>query len=290
MQTRKVVTVAALLGVFLWAAAALVAARREGLDTRERGTRERGTRQVAPRQAGGRIAVRGRYPYIVQFSDREGPYCTGFLISPIHVLTAAHCMSGKKLSDIKMRIGVHTKFGIDGETRAPKSVYIPPQYKDDSSRKDSYDFDDYALVTLWTPSTKTPIKVDGFNADVSSKFGAGTEVWSAGFGRKMFGFNPKLLQENALRLTKTTTSMLYSFTDEKKAGFESNYRRPCGGDSGAPIMLRGKTAADDVAIGLHILGSQDENGQCNPEVKGDSKHVRTSWIMGTSKIRRALGI
>lgn len=228
---------------------------------------------VQAAQAGGRNAQQGRYPYIVLIKTASGQ-CTGFLIDSMHVITAGHCVVDKlrkedrlrNPSEVKMRIGGYRYDGSDGEPRACAKIH--------SVFNRSSDQNDWAILTLFTPSKKTPIKVDGWNA--TADLSAGMWVWSVGFGRGYHMRMHRYLQENQLRLSLFSNTVIETRTNERTPGFQSTMRRPCSGDSGGPLFVKGRTASEDVVIGIVSRGKRNRRGHC---VGGELKYERVTLAL-----------
>ncbi|KAG0434035.1 hypothetical protein HPB47_019395, partial [Ixodes persulcatus] len=59
---------------------------------------------------GGKVAVPGSWPWQAQLLVRGRFHvCGGSLISDQHVLTAAHCVWGKQLLNLKIHLGSHRR-------------------------------------------------------------------------------------------------------------------------------------------------------------------------------------
>src|SRR4051794_22190174 len=77
---------------------------------------------AAPAEAvsGGADADPAAYPFIADV----GGICTGTLVAPDRVLTAAHCLAGSQLGDLTVRIGARSSDRLDDpspELRAAKA-------------------------------------------------------------------------------------------------------------------------------------------------------------------------
>ncbi len=213
-----------------------------------------GEPEVEAAQAGGRAAPAGRYPYVCRLKysppDRKkGSFASGFLIQPDVIVTSAHVLwdtatsTRRPLKYFSVFLGSNARG--QGEKRAFKEVlnFGSPAFGAEK---------DYVAVRLNAPSTVQPVRVDGYTANAT--FGVNTIVWGAGWGRmnvegNVDGVPADVLQENQLRVTAKTSTTVSVKGDFAADGFAMD-RHPCSGDSGSPIILKGATPAEDIAIGI----------------------------------------
>ena len=129
---------------------------------------------------GSEVSEAGKYPWysLLQY-DFGGSYswagCGGTLVSPEFILTAAHCINEYTSSFGAVWIGALTLDDGNGgqysEIINNDSVFIHPLW--DPERVSGAIFDgDYALLKLATPSSITPLNMDGGISDgyTSSEF------------------------------------------------------------------------------------------------------------------------
>jgi secreted trypsin-like serine protease len=157
---------------------------------------------------GGNDAAPGEYPYVAHILIDRSFQCTGTLVTPRYVVTAAHCSSlapggianvpiGQPGQLIELSIGAHETpstsllggYESDGEKHVAKAVFVNPGWAGLGSVSH-----DAAVIELDTPSSKTPVKIA--SADERSLWTAGTLATIAGFGvTESDGEQPDVLQE-----------------------------------------------------------------------------------------------
>ena len=82
------------------------------------------------RIAGGEKVEEGKYPWIVQMqTGSDGPsghtwYCTGALLDPTHVLTAAHCIVSSKFGKTPGQHSDGKIFVLQGTSNVKKNGYV----------------------------------------------------------------------------------------------------------------------------------------------------------------------
>ncbi len=226
---------------------------------------------AAPAQAvvGGNDADPGEYPYVAHIVIDRAFQCTGTLVTPNHVVTAAHCSSivpgaianvpiGQPGQLIELSIGAHQTpsasltrgYQSDGEKHVGKAVFVSPGWAGLGSVSH-----DVAIVELDTPSALPPVKIA--SAAERSLWTAGTLATIAGFGvTESGGDQPDVLQEARVPIVadKVAAEAYPYFVDgvdplfggfENKtqvaAGYPEGGVDTCQGDSGGPLLVSAGT-------------------------------------------------
>jgi trypsin len=214
---------------------------------------------------GGNDADPGEYPYVAHILIDRSFQCTGTLVTPRHVVTAAHCSSlapggianvpiGQPGQLIEVSIGAHeTPAGSllgghesDGEHHVASAVHVNPGWAGLGSVSH-----DAAIVELDTPSAKQPVKIA--SAAERSLWAPGTMATIAGFGvTESGGDQPDVLQEARVPIVADSVAAeaypyLVDGVDPVFGGFESRTQvaagfpqggvDTCQGDSGGPLMV-----------------------------------------------------
>jgi hypothetical protein len=179
-------------------------------------------------------------PAVVMMRTESGHSCTGTLVSPTVVVTAAHCL------DAAAQAGVG--FGIDGwSTPATVSQQIAHPLWDGS-----YDSgNDVAVLVLASAVTGvTPVELDG--APHSARAGQALRI--VGYGHD----TAPILSGFGLKRQATVTAAS-STSDRFIAVGEEDGTQTCHGDSGGPAFF---TAADGVErlVGVASFGYQSCQG------------------------------
>jgi secreted trypsin-like serine protease len=226
---------------------------------------------AAPAQAivGGNDAAPGEYPYVAHVVIDRAFQCTGTLVTPTHVVTAAHCGSlapggianvpiGQPGQLIEVSIGAYRTpsasltggYVSDGEKHVAKSVTVNPGWLGLGSVSH-----DVSIVELDTASAKTPVKIA--SAAERSLWAAGTLATIAGFGvTESGGDQPAVLQEGQVPITPDDVAAeaypyLVDGVDPLFGGFENRTQvaagfpeggvDTCQGDSGGPLLVPAAT-------------------------------------------------
>ncbi|OWA53756.1 putative Chymotrypsinogen A [Hypsibius exemplaris] len=235
---------------------------------------------------------RHKYPFMVSLQEvhENFHFCGGSLITSIHVITAAHCLTDengrpdKEANHFRVGVGMHNHKGnSDNHYFRVKRIQIHQQYRGVSA---GY-LNDIALLTLDESVTRRR----GLNAGVIT-LPAGprddappwTTVRAIGWGLTenavpgIFKDPPLLLQGALFRVLNSVacSKQARERIAPSKICIDSSHRAACEGDSGGPLFRQLPSRKYQlIGIASYVAGSCLQKGSANVFTRV-SHHVH--WI------------
>lgn len=171
----------------------------------------------------------GNWPWmaVVNVGSR---ICSGFLVTPLHVVTAANCVYDKDISTISVYLGVTSRSDTTNRvTRSVTNVTIPSNYSSSSS------FYDIAVLRLNQNVTLgSTIGLCCYD-DNTSLPTVGQNAVIAGWGQVSLISSPSdSLRQATVQIKDPTTCGLSTNSSVFCAGYGSV--ETCGADNGGPLM------------------------------------------------------
>ncbi len=219
-----------------------------------------GASAATPAIIGGTLAQVGSFPQLAFIEDKEvtgRAFCTGTVVSPTVILTAAHCAEDMETDQVReaSRYLVYTgdvEWLASPQASGVSRVVVYPTFNPADLS------DDAALLILSTPTTAPAITLASYPSD-SARLAAGADARIAGWGdtyRKQESIPATLSWADTVvqapAYCESKAPPFYSGSEICTIDPPGDQTGACFGDSGGPLITPPGTGEIELGITSHI--------------------------------------
>ncbi|XP_014291108.1 venom serine protease 34 [Halyomorpha halys] len=214
--------------------------------------------QLSTRIINGTVAPEGTHPWAVALMHRyyfsifswATEFCGGSIITPKHILTAAHCLKDKIASKVWIAVGQHDLRKLKEKNLISSDMLIIHENYDDNiydiglvitSRQIKYNL---LVSPVCLPKTKLELETKG------------AKVTVAGWGQtSISGYGSKVLRQVELDVASIKEcSNIYPGPFINQLCTYTNGKSPYLGDSGSAVIWKNPENGEQVQVGLVSYG------------------------------------
>jgi secreted trypsin-like serine protease len=210
---------------------------------------------------GGAAANPAEWPYAAAIFRKGHMHCSGSVIGPTKVLTAAHCVAGFNLANFQVIVGrPNLRDQATGQIIGVASGRVHPDFEQTGLH-------DVAVLNLSQPTSAAPIAVATAQQSAVAA-GPGARLRVAGYGAiNPFGVHLSPFLKSTFEIVRTDRRCLKAYTSDlyaaesmicalgakrKHPGRFKIHSSACSGDSGGPLVADTPTGA--VQVGTVSFG------------------------------------
>jgi len=238
---------------------------------------------VGARIYGGGLAVSDIKSVTVLVADNENEWCGGTVIDSRWILTAAHCVDGKREDDIRVLSKLSSSSEGDSiiceHPIGIENILVHPDY--DFNTDLSFDV---ALLKLKEPIDQPSVRLYSGRSDL-----VGKKAIAAGWGVTETGKTSGELKQITMPVVADSECIAHHFANHSTpstlvnfltagggmcAGYRSSFLGTCAADSGGPLLITVKGQL--IQVGSHSYAIGNAGDPCSP---GYKMFVRTSDII-----------